>query len=182
MNKGRLLSLVGGSMLIAASVLPYGYDEWASDSIFNIVRSVFNNLKNGMILWDSLLDIGLSNIVSVVLLGFVTIAFVLLVIGGLFCILRAGRGSVAGPVAMIFLTIVPLYLEGASELITLGIGYYIGWIGSVFCVLGAYNNDNKKRYMHEPKEDHSPDEYIYSYDVPGNDSFEEAAFLNDEDD
>ncbi len=182
MNKGRLLSLVGGIMLIVASVLPYGYDEWASDSIFNIARSVFNNLKNGMTLWDSLPDIGLSNVISVVLLGFVAIAFILLIIGGLFGILKADGGSVAGPVAMIFLTIVPLYLEGASELTTLGIGYYIGWIGSVFCVLGAHSNGNKKRYMHEPKEDHGPDEYIYSYDAPGNDSFEGTSFLNDGDD
>ncbi|MHC1598211.1 MAG: hypothetical protein ACXQS3_06415 [Candidatus Methanofastidiosia archaeon] len=50
MNKGRLLSLIGGIILIAASVLPYGHDEWASDSIFNMIRSVFNNLKNGMTL------------------------------------------------------------------------------------------------------------------------------------
>ncbi|MHC1598212.1 MAG: hypothetical protein ACXQT0_01310 [Candidatus Methanofastidiosia archaeon] len=127
-------------------------------------------------------DIGLSNIVSVVLLGSVTIAFILLVIGGFFGILREGGGSVAGPVAMIFLTIVPLYLEEASELTTLGIGHYIGWIGSVFCVLGAHSNGNRKRYMHEPREDHDPDEYIYSYDTPGNDSFEGAAFLNDVDD
>ncbi len=141
MKGTRLISIVGGLLLIIAAFLPYGFSAWASGSTFQVTMDVLNRINDQ----DSMLNLlqqvgqqaGLSNTLSAIMLGFVVVTFFLLLVGGILALVKTGGGSIAGPVGMVLLTVVPIIVGPSSAIRSLGIGYWIGWVGAIICVIGT---------------------------------------------
>jgi hypothetical protein len=134
----RLFSIVGGLILIAAAFLPYGYSTWASGSTFDVTMNLINNANADNVMFDQLTQIGLSYTMSAVVLGLVIVTFFLFLVGGILALVKTGGGSVAGPAGAILLTIVPFMAGGsASAIAGLGIGYWLGWVGAIICLIGT---------------------------------------------
>ena len=77
MKGTRLFSIVGGIILIAAAFLPYGYSIWASGSTFDVTMNVLNRVNDENSMLNLLEQVGLSNTMSAIMLGFVVVAFFL---------------------------------------------------------------------------------------------------------
>lgn len=163
--------MVGGLLLIVASFLPYGYDWWASDSTFDLTRYVFNNLTDTELMSDFLKMITPSLGESAFLVALVVASFLLLFLGGIVALLKTGGGSVAGPAAMIILTLIPIYLGDTGEITSLGTGYFLGWVGSVVCVVGdmGRHRDRQRQDKHHKQKKSNYDQY---YDDTYGDDFE----------
>jgi hypothetical protein len=138
MKGTRLFSIIGGLILIAAAFLPYGYSTWASGSTFDVTMKLLNNVNSDNTMFVELTQIGLSYTMSAIVLGLVIVAFFLFVVGGILALVKSGGGSVAGPVGAVLLTIVPFIAGGSSSAILgLGIGYWLGWVGAIICLIGT---------------------------------------------
>jgi len=116
--------MVGGLLLIIAAFLPYGFSAWASGSTFQVTIDVLNRINDQ----DSMLNLlqqvgqqaGLSNTLSAIMLGFVVVTFFLLLVGGILALLKIGGGSIAGPVGVVLLTVVPIIVGSSSAITSLG--------------------------------------------------------------
>lgn len=138
MKGTRIFSIIGGLVLIAAAFLPYGYSTWASGSTFDVTMKLLNNMNSQNVMFNELEQTGLSYTMSAVALGFVIVAFFLFVVGGVLALVKAGGGSIAGPVGAVLLTIVPFIAGGTGSAITgLGVGFWLGWVGAIICVIGS---------------------------------------------
>jgi hypothetical protein len=138
MKGTRLFSLIGGLILIVAAFLPYGYSTWASGSTFDVTVKLLSNMNSDNVMFSELTQIGLSSTMSAVVLGMVIVAFFLFVVGGVLALFKTGGGSVAGPAGAVLLAIVPFLAGGTGTAITgLGIGYWLGWVGAIICVIGT---------------------------------------------
>lgn len=137
MKGTRLFSIVGGLLLIIAAFLPYGFSIWASGSTFQVTMDVLNRINDQDSMLNLLQQVGLSNTLSAIMLGFVVVTFFLLLVGGILALVKTGGGSIAGPVGMILLTVVPIIVGPSSAITALGIGYWIGWVGAIICVIGT---------------------------------------------
>lgn len=135
MKGTRLVSIIGGLILIAAAFLQYGLDAWASGSTFDLTMKVFNNINDQNAMLNLLEQVGQTNTLSAVLVGFVVVTFFLFLVGGILALVKNGGGSVAGPVGVVLLTAVPI-IAGAA-ITGLGIGYWLGWVGAIICVIGT---------------------------------------------
>jgi len=145
MGTTRPITAVGGILLIAASFLPYGYEDWFSNSLFDFVRDIFSHLSDYDYLEALSLVISDSHGTSGLIIGLLLLSFFLLVIGGVLALLSYRGGSVAGPVAMILLTFVPLYLDGGDGITSVGIAFYVGWAGAILCALVLFIGDGRKK-------------------------------------
>ncbi|RZN47556.1 hypothetical protein EF808_03930 [archaeon] len=143
MDVRRPMSAVGGLLLVVASFLPYGYETWASESLFSLMRDVLAHLNDYDYLEALLLQIGPSYGTSGFILGLVIASFFLLFIGGILGVLHIRGGSLAGPAAMIILTLIPLYRDGTAGLSSLGSGFYVGWAGAILCGLTLFMEERK---------------------------------------
>lgn len=137
MKGTRLFSIVGGVLLIVAAFLPYGFSTWASGSTCDVTINVLNRVNNENLMLDLIQEVGLSNTMSAITLGLVVAAFFLLLVGGILALVKTGGGSVAGPVGMVILTAVPFIVGSGSAITGLGIGYWIGWVGAIICLIGT---------------------------------------------
>jgi hypothetical protein len=137
MKGTRLFSIVGGLLLIIAAFLPYGFSAWASGSTFQVTMDVLNRINDQASMLNLLQQVGLSNTLSAIMLGFVVVTFFLLLVGGILALVKTGGGSIAGPVGMVLLTVVPIIVGPSSAITSLGIGYWIGWVGAIICVIGT---------------------------------------------
>ncbi|HVP23797.1 MAG TPA: hypothetical protein VMS77_07795 [Conexivisphaerales archaeon] len=138
MKGTRLFSIVGGLILILAAFLPYGYSTWASGSTYDVTMKLVTNANSDNAMFSQLQQIGLTYTMSAIVMGMVIVAFFLFVVGGILALVKTGGGSVAGPVGAILLTIVPFLAGGsASDIFGLGIGYWLGWVGAIICVIGS---------------------------------------------
>jgi len=156
LHLSKPLSMAGGVILIIASFLPYGYGEWAQGSPASITFDIVGHLSDTEYLRDFLATVTPSYGESAFLVGLVIAAFLLLFIGGIIALLKTGGGSVAGPAALIILTIIPLYLGSASDISSLGLGYFVGWIGAAVCVFAEWGRGGRKGASpakDKPKED-----------------------------
>ena len=144
-NIRKPISMVGGLLLIIASFLRYGYDGWAYESPFEITKFVFNNLTDTDLMRLYLGTITSSLGESAFLVALVIAAFLLLFLGGIIALLKTGGGSIAGPAAMVILTLIPIYLGDTGDITSLGSGYAVGWIGSVVCFAADMGKNRGKQ-------------------------------------
>jgi hypothetical protein len=145
MNKGRIVSLVGGLILIASSFLPFTYFIDGVYSIFEITLAVLTNFTDNTVMQNFLLDINPSYGMAAMVLVLIVVGFFLLVIGGLLAILWKSGGSVAGPIGMICTTLATYLYVGTSLFGYLGIGFYLGWVGAIICIIGGAISSGKNR-------------------------------------
>ncbi len=144
--------MVGGLLLIIASFLPYGYDGWASKSPFELTKFVFNNVTDTDRMRLYLESITSSMGESAFMVALVIAAFLLLFLGGIIALLKTGGGSIAGPAAMVILTLIPIYLGDTGDITSLGSGYAVGWIGSAVCFAADMGkNGNKQKQSKQKK-------------------------------
>ena len=152
------MSMLGGLLLIISSFLPYGYDGWASESTFDLTKFVFEHLTDNDVMRMFLELISPSLGESAFLVALVVAAFLLLFIGGILGLLKTGGGSIAGPAAMVILTLIPIYLGDTGEIASLGSGYALGWIGAAVC-FAADMGKHKEKQKKPKKEKTQYDQY-----------------------
>jgi len=133
--------MVGGVILIVASFLPYEYEEWISGSLFEFVKDVFSHINDYDYLGDLSAQISSGYGTSGLIIGLMILSFFLLIIGGALGLLHFRGGSIAGPAAMVILTLVPLYMGGTSGISGIGLGFYVGWLGAIICALTHFMGD-----------------------------------------
>jgi hypothetical protein len=164
MDVRRPISAIGGLLLVVASFLPYGYETWASDSLFSLMRDVLSHLNDYDYLEAILLQIGPSYGTSGLILGLVIASFFLLFIGGIRGVLHIRGGSLAGPAAMIILTAIPLFRDGTSVISTLGTGFLVGWVGAILCGLTLFMEERKLSKEEQRKRDMDRDSRWEDYE------------------
>ncbi|NPV50352.1 MAG: zinc ribbon domain-containing protein [Candidatus Methanofastidiosum sp.] len=145
MDKSRIISLLGGIILIVAAFLPFFYfiDGWYS--IFEITYAVLMNFTNNATMQNFLLQINPSYGMAAMTLALMVAGFFLLVIGGLLAIIKKSGGSVAGPGGMVVLTIAGFLYAGALIFGFLAIGFYLGWVGAILCIIGGAISPDKDK-------------------------------------
>jgi len=144
MNTNRSVGVVGGVLLIAASFLPYGYEEWNNGSLFVFIKDVFSHLNDYDYLEALSLQIGPSYGTSGLVIGLLLLSFFLIFIGGILALIQYRGGSITGLIGMLILTFIPLYRDGASGISSIGIGFYVGWAGAVLCGLTLFMAKRRK--------------------------------------
>lgn len=145
MDKSRIISLFGGIILIVAAFLPFFYfiDGWYS--IFEITYAVLMNFTNNSVMQNFLLQVNPSYGMAAMILALIVAGFLLLTIGGLLAIFKKAGGSIAGPGGMIVLTIAGFLYAGAMLLGFIGIGFYLGWLGAIICIIGGAISPDKDK-------------------------------------
>ncbi len=145
MDKNRILSLIGGIILIVAAFLPFSYFVDGLYSIFQITLAILMNFTDNSVMQNFLLQINPSYGMAAMILALVVAGFFLLVIGGLLAIFKRAGGSVAGPGGMVLLTISGFLYAGALLFGLLGIGFYLGWVGAILCIIGGAISPSKDK-------------------------------------
>ena len=145
MDKGRIISLIGGLILIVAAFLPFSYFVDGLYSTFSIMLAVLMNFTDNSVMQNFLLDVNPSYGMAAMILALVVAGFFLLVVGGLLAIFKKSGGSVAGPAGMIVLTIAVFLYAGGLFLGYFGIGFYLGWVGAILCVIGGAISPDKDK-------------------------------------
>lgn len=145
MDKSRILSLIGGIILIVAAFLPLFYFVDGFYSSFEITYAVLMNFTSNATMQDLLLQVNPSYGMAAMILALIVAGFFLLVIGGLLAIIKKSGGSVAGPGGMIVLTIAGFLYAGALIFGLLGIGFYLGWVGAILCIIGGAISPDKDK-------------------------------------
>lgn len=145
MESGRIISLIGGIILIVSAFLPFCYFVDGVYSIFEITLAVLTNFTNNIVMQNFLLQVNPSYGMAAMILALVVAGFFLLVIGGLLAIFKKAGGSVAGPAGMIVLTIASFLYARNFFIGLLAIGFYIGWIGAIICIIGGAISPDKDK-------------------------------------
>jgi hypothetical protein len=145
MNKGRILSLIGGIILIVAAFLPFSYFVDGLYSTFEITVAVLMNFTDNSVMQNFLLQVNPSYGMAAMILALIVAGFLLLTIGGLLAIIKKAGGSIAGPGGMIVLTIAGFLYAGALIFGFLGIGFYLGWLGAIICIIGGVISPDKDK-------------------------------------
>jgi len=145
MNKGRIISLIGGIILIVAAFLPFSYFVDGLYSTFQITVAVLMNFTDNSVMQNFLLQVNPSYGMAAMILALIVAGFLLLTIGGLLAIIKKAGGSIAGPGGMIVLTIAGFLYAGALIFGFLGIGFYLGWLGAIICIIGGAISPDKDK-------------------------------------
>ncbi|KYC45548.1 MAG: hypothetical protein APG12_00959 [Candidatus Methanofastidiosum methylothiophilum] len=145
MDKGRIISLLGGIILIVAAFLPLFYFIDGVYSTFEITYAVLMNFTDNSTMQNFLLQINPSYGMAAMILALIVAGFLLLTIGGLLAILKKSGGSIAGPGGMIVLTIAGFLYAGALIFGFLAIGFYLGWVGAILCIIGGAISPDKDK-------------------------------------
>jgi hypothetical protein len=145
MNKGRIISLIGGIILIVAAFLPFSYFVDGLYSTFQITVAVLMNFTDSSVMQNFLLQVNPSYGMAAMILALIVAGFLLLTIGGLLAIIKKAGGSIAGPGGMIVLTIAGFLYAGALIFGFLGIGFYLGWLGAIICIIGGAISPDKDK-------------------------------------
>jgi len=145
MNKSRILSLIGGIILIVAAFLPLFYFVDGFYSSFEITYAILMNFTSNATMQNLLLQVNPSYGMAAMIVALIVAGFFLLTIGGLLAIFKRAGGSVAGPGGMIVLTISGFLYAGELIFGLLGIGFYLGWMGAILCILGGAISPDKDK-------------------------------------
>ena len=145
MNKSRIISLIGGIILIIAAFLPFSYFVDGLYSTFQITAAILMNFTDNSVMQNFLLQVNPSYGMAVIILALIVAGFLLLTIGGLLAIIKKAGGSIAGPGGMIVLTIAGFLYAGALLFGFLGMGFYLGWLGAIICIIGGAISPEKDR-------------------------------------
>lgn len=145
MNKGRIISLFGGIILIVAAFLPFSYFVDGLYSTFQITVAVLMNFTDNSVMQNFLFQVNPSYGMAAMILALIVAGFLLLAIGGLLAIIKKAGGSIAGPGGMIVLTIAGFLYAGALIFGFLGIGFYLGWLGAIICIIGSAISPDKDK-------------------------------------
>ncbi len=145
MDKSRILSLIGGIILIVAAFLPLFYFVDGFYSSFEITYAILMNFTSNETMQNLLLQVNPSYGMAAMIVALIVAGFFLLVIGGLLAIIKKSGGSVAGPGGMIVLTISGFLYAGALIFGLLGIGFYLGWVGAILCIIGGAISPDKDK-------------------------------------
>lgn len=145
MNKSRIISLMGGIILIIAAFLPFSYFVDGLYSTFQITAAILMNFTDNSVMQNFLLQVNPSYGMAAMILALIVAGFLLLTIGGILAIFKKAGGSVAGPGGMIVLTIAGFLYAGALLLGFLGIGFYLGWLGAILCIIGGAISPDKDK-------------------------------------
>ena len=145
MNKSRIIGLMGGIILIVAAFLPFSYFVDGLYSTFQITAAILMNFTNNAVMQNFLLQVNPSYSMAAIILALIVAGFLLLTISGLLAIIKKAGGSVAGPGGMIVLTIAGFLYAGALLFGFLGIGFYLGWIGAILCIIGGAISPDKDK-------------------------------------
>lgn len=136
MDRRRILGAVAGIIiLVAVFVLPFGPDL-GSPSLFSSVLSVVGDLG----------QIHESGDAELVASTYITIGgFIILVIAGAAGVFPLGAG-IMGLIGMVVITIARLVLfpEAPSTLSLFGVGYFVGWAGSVAALATRFTGARAK--------------------------------------
>ncbi|KYC50037.1 MAG: hypothetical protein AMQ74_01323 [Candidatus Methanofastidiosum methylothiophilum] len=145
MENGRIISLIGGIILIVSAFLPFYYFVDGIYSIFEITLAVLTNFTDNTVMQNFLLQVNPSYGMAAMILALIVAGFFLLFIGGLLAIFKKAGGSVAGPAGMIVLTIAVFLYARNFFIGLLAIGFYIGWIGAIICIIGGAISSDKDK-------------------------------------
>lgn len=145
MENGRIISLIGGIILIVSAFLPFYYFVDGIYSIFEITLAVLTNFTDNTVMQNFLLQVNPSYGMAAMILALIVAGFFLLVIGGLLAIFKKAGGSVAGPAGMVVLTIAGFLYARNFFIGLLAIGFYIGWIGAIICIVGGAISPDKDK-------------------------------------
>ncbi|MCC7572545.1 MAG: zinc ribbon domain-containing protein [Candidatus Methanofastidiosum sp.] len=145
MDKNRIISLIGGILLIVAAFLPFSYFVDDIYSIFQITLAILMNFTDNSVMQNFLLQINPSYGMGAMILALIVAGFFLLTIGGLLAIFKRAGGSVAGPGGMVVLTISGFLYAGDLLFGLLGIGFYLGWVGAILCIIGGAISSDKDK-------------------------------------
>lgn len=145
MDNSRIISLIGGIVLIVSAFLPFYYFIDGIYSLFQITLAVLTNFTNDLVMQNFLLQVNPSYGMAAMILALIVAGFMLLSIGGLIAIFRKAGGSIAGPAGMIVLTVAGfLYFKNLS-IGLLSVGFYTGWLGAIMCIIGGVISPNKDK-------------------------------------
>ena len=143
MNKSRIVSLIGGIILIVAAFLPFSYFVDGLYSTFQITLAVLMNFTDNSVMQNFLLQVNPSYGMAAMILVLIVAGFFLLVMGGLIAIFKKAGGSIAGPAGIIVLTIAILLYASGSFSGIFWYGYFIGLVGAILCIIGGTMPSNK---------------------------------------
>ena len=132
----NLVGIIGGIVQIISPFLAWVSILIVSVSLFDMIR-LLNALQSMASYWYTPpAELGY-------LLGLSVLTAILLILGGIVSFVKGGIGGALGIVGMLLFTVMPWPGEMpdipvSSLLSFLGIGYYLGWVGSIISLASHF--------------------------------------------